>query len=297
MDVTPPSPPSGIMGMVLRSRLVHFLALGAMLWAVAPREREAGVLRVSHEEAARALDQARAQAGHVLGPEEQRRVLAELVAERVLAAEGFRLGLAEEDEVARARVAAKMAASLATSQSGARPTPEAIRAEAEALAPGAAERIELEAAFVGKEREDAPGEAAALARGLARGEHPREDRSPIPSHATWTEDELSRAAGPTVAHHAASAVAGSWSPPLASAWGFYVIRVLARRPASPEEVRAEAEARVLATERRAAIAAAVLRASAGYRIEVASPEGAPRFEAADLRQVGAAASPRKERVD
>ena len=288
---------SDVLARIVRSRLVHFVVLGGALWAIAPREPEAGVLRVSREEAQRALTTAQARTGHALGPEEQRRALADLVAERVMAAEGLRLGLAEEDEVVRSRLAAKMEATLSASGRGPAPSAEELRAEAEELAPSAAPRLEVEAAFVAKEREDAALAAEALATALARGEHPREDRCPIPTRATWTEEGLARAAGPVVARHAATAPTGAWSPPLASAWGFYVIRVLARRPAAPEELRAEATARALARRQRASVAAAVSRAAASYRLEVTTPEGAPRFETADLRLLAEPAARGKERVD
>lgn len=291
MDVTRSSEDHGKMRSVpswaraiAKSRLVHFLAIGGVLWALAPAEKDdASVVRIGRDVAGRALGEAQARAGHALSEDEQRRVLADLVAERVLAAEGRRLGLGEDDALVRFRLADKTRASYEAAAPAPRASEEELRAEAVRVASRAPARIDLELAFVSKDRPEARAAAEALARALGSGRPttPR-DRSPVPERAVWTDDDLARLVAPSVADFARQATEGTWSPPLASAWGFYVARVVARRAATPEEVRAEAEANVRRHARAAAVGAMIERAAKSYRIEVSAPEGVPRFDPRDL---------------
>jgi hypothetical protein len=284
-----------------RSRLVHFLAIGGALWALAPAEKDAGTLRVEREEIERAVARAQANAGHALDDAERRGVIADLVRDRVLAAEGRRLGLADDDEVVRARMAMRMREALGSSAGGAgapAPPEDEVRAEAVAQAARAPERIELEAAFVGKDHAGAGTLAEALAAARAAGAaSPPGDVPPIPSRATWTAADLARAAGPGVARYAATAAGPAWSPPIASAWGFWVVRVLARRPASEAEAYGDAVRAVQRRRAGAAVDAAVRRAANAYRLEVATPEGMPRFTAADLVPPSAGADRAPKEVD
>ncbi len=270
---------------IARSRLVHFLVVGGVLWALAPAEKDATV-HVRRDAVTKAVAEAQARTGRPLAPEEEKRVVAEFVAERVLAAEGRRLGLAEDDDLVRARVAEKMRAALESTAPEVPVTEDEIRTEAAALAAEAASRIELDLAFVSKERGAA---AESLARALTTGDpNAARDKAPVPAHATWTEAELARTVGANVALFVRTAPEGTWSPPLATTWGFYVARVVARRPATSEEMRAEARLAVQRKKRAAAVATMVERAARKYRFEVegtsfAPADLAPKREAEGVR--------------
>jgi hypothetical protein len=266
---------------LLRSRLLHFAVLGGALWLVAPAERDARRIVVSRTAVEDALAKARAERGRALAAGERREVVADVVAERILAAEGRRLGLGDDDVVVNARLATIMRDVVEETAPHAPPSSEEARAEPTTARP----RLDVELAFVRKERPGAAGEASALASTLARGDAVAPENAPppgIPQRATWTEVELARALSPAVAEHAAGGPTSTWSAPIATPWGFYMVRVLARRPPTDGERASDATEAVLSRRRAAARAAAVSRAARAYVLDVATPEGEPGFDVRDL---------------
>ncbi len=278
---------------LLRNRLVHFLLLGGGLWLVAPAEKDGRRIVVTRTSMEDALAKARAERGRALATHEAREVLRDLVAERVLAAEGRRLALGDDDSIVNARLASLMGDLAEGTAKSSPPTAEEVSVERA----GARPRLDVELAFIATERPGAQAEADALAKRLAQGEPLATGRfalAGVPARATWTETELARVVSPRVAEHAARAELGTWSPPIATAWGFYVVRVVSRRAPTDGELALEAAEAVSQKRRAAARRAAVARAARRYVLEVAPLEGAPAFDVRDFDEAG---SPRGEDVD
>lgn len=82
--------------------------------------------------------------------------------------------------------------------------------------------------FVDKDRVDARTKAEDARLRLARGERVVVDTPPVAARGTWTEDALARSAGRAVADAAFRTPVGETSGPVASTWGFFVVRPLAR---------------------------------------------------------------------
>jgi hypothetical protein len=143
-------------------------------------------------------------------------------------------------------------------------------------------RLRLAIAFVSKERPNAAGDADILARALAAGpETPAPyggDRPPIAATPWWSEEELARATGASVARAALATPVGAWSAPIASAWGFYLVRPLERRAPSAAEAASVAASEVRRKKRAAAVSRAVARITADYDVSVRSPAGEPAFD-------------------
>src|SRR5262245_13355705 len=89
---------------LVRNRLVHFFAIGAVLFALAPREREDRDLTISAPRVDAALRGEQARLGRTLQREEKEGAIRALVDEEVLAREALRLGIGTEDPIVRARL-------------------------------------------------------------------------------------------------------------------------------------------------------------------------------------------------
>ena len=280
-----------------RSRLLQFFAIGLVGWALAPKVRSEREVVVESSVVLDALRLEQARVARPLTPDEKQRIMSELVRDEVLFREGLRLGLGTDDAVVRARIADRMRAHLEAATI-APVTPEEVRDEASRQIEHLPLRLRLAVAFVSKERPNAAGDADALARALAVApETPAPhggDRVPIASVPWWSEEELARAAGASVARAALATPVGSWSTPVASAWGFYLVRPLERRPPSAAEAMDAAAAEVRRRKRADAVLRAVSRASADYDVSVRSPSGEPAY---DPRATGALLSPRRDGVD
>jgi parvulin-like peptidyl-prolyl isomerase len=265
---------------IAKHRLAHFVAVGALLAALAPARRDARDLSIDRARATREL---RARATE----SDQREALRGLVEEEVLAREAERLGLGGADAEVRARLAQVMVAHI----EAATPVPEPTAAElddyisthrAELSAPrarlrllffaggDAAPRAERALSWL-RAHPDAAADLESLARSVAS------DPSAVPRERWWTQDELSRAAGDRLAAHAARAPVDAWSGPVASAWGLYVVRVVARDDGDAGDVMRRAREALRADRRRDAVARVVARLSASYRVTVDVPPGAPTW--------------------
>jgi peptidyl-prolyl cis-trans isomerase C len=269
-----------------QNRLAHFVAIGLVLWALMPKARNERQVVVESVVVADALRAEQARLARPLTVPEKQQIMGELVAAEVLLREGLRLGVGVDDPVVRGRLADRMRAHLEASL----PAPvsnEEARAEAARLAPQMPVRARVAVAFVSRERPDAAPFADALARTLAAApETPAPygaDRAPLDAGAWWNEPELARAAGPLVARAAMSTPVGAWSGPVASAWGFYVIRPLERRAPSTDELLATGLASVRRRKRGDAVGRAALRLASDYDVTVNAPAGEPAYEPGALR--------------
>lgn len=261
---------------LVQSRLVHFVAAGAALYAVVPERADVRgqTIHVTAEAAERALVAARTSAARAIDERESRQVLDAVVTREVLAHEAIRLGLLPPDEAVRARLADAMRERLMQAAPRPRPAQADIDAEAEAMAARAEARITLDVLFVDRRRDDARALAERAARLLAReGRADAIDPPPIANGATWTEEALTRAVGPAVARAAATTPIAGVSEPVASTWGFFVVRPTARRASTGQELRGEAAASLEAKAARMFVDALARRAARSYEVRVDLPPG------------------------
>ncbi len=264
---------------IAEHRLTHFVAVGALLAALAPARRDAYDIAIDRSRATREL---RSRATD----EDKREAIRALVEEEVLAREAQRLGLGQGDAEVRARLAQVMRAHL----EAATPVPEPSAAEVDAYisshraelaaprarlwllffrGPDASARAERALTSLRAVPDDA-GDVDAVARTVAS------DTSAVPRERWWTLDELSRAAGDRLAAHVDRAPVG-WSGPVASAWGVYVVRVVRRDDGDAADVAGRAREALRAERRRVEVDRVVARLSASYRVTVDVPPGAPSY--------------------
>jgi len=277
------------------SRLFHFVAAGALLAALAPRERDDRTVVIDAPRVDDALTAERARHGRVPTTEEKTEAVQTLVDEEVLAREAVRTGIGTSDPVVRARLAEQMRVSLARALPPPRVAANEIDLATAREIERAPERVRLAVWFVAKDRADAAREAEAIVRRVraegaagarGRGEHP-----PIPDGALWTEEALARVAGAGVARAAMTAAIGEPTDALPSAWGFYVLVPLERRRAEPAEVRADALAAIVRARQAKELELSIRRVRRDYGVEVRSPAGEARFD------IDAPTTPQSERVD
>ncbi len=255
-------------------RLVHFVLLGGLVFAFAPKERDGRVVRIEAARVDRAIRDEQARLGRALGAEEKRHVVQGLVDEELLYREGRRIGLDGNDAIVRARVAESMRRSLADAVPASAIDADELRRESEALAAQAPMRTRLALWFVARDRPDAAHRAEELTTALRSGTDPKSpDHPPIPEEALYTADSLARAAGPEVARVAFETAIGQASDPIASAWGFYVVRPLERRPMDPSEARSAALSSLRAKKAEAEVKRAVERAQRDWEVKVDLPPG------------------------
>jgi hypothetical protein len=265
------------------SRLVHFLAIGALVAALAPRERDDRRLVIDAARVDRALRAEQARLARPLTADEKQDAVSRLIEEEILAREAVRASLATEDDVVRARLAERMRTSLAFALSSTPPADEgAIAAETARIAERAPERVRLALWFVSRDRADAERRAETLGREIAAegaaATRDRGDPKPLPDGALWTEEALARVAGPSVARAAMTAPIGRPTPPLVSAWGFYVLVPLERSKPDAPELRAEAVDAIRRRNAELDVRARIDRVRRAYDVQVSSPAGEPRFD-------------------
>lgn len=263
---------------VLRTnRLLHFVVLGGILFAIAPREHAERPVRVTVGEIEGAWRTEQARSGHLLSPAEKQRVVDDLVADKVLYREGRRLGIDASDPVVRARVAESMRTALAAAVPAVDPAE--VDREAAALASAAPLRVKIDAWFVAKDRPEALQTAERLAEEIATGRSPRSpDVPPVSLDAFYTEETLARVAGLGVARAAFALPVGAAAAPVSSAWGIWIVRALERRPLAPAEVRDAAGDAVRRRKAAAEVARVVERASVDIAVDM--PLGEPPYRRA-----------------
>ncbi|MCB9616140.1 MAG: peptidyl-prolyl cis-trans isomerase [Sandaracinus sp.] len=231
-----------------REPLLHFFAVGALVFAVLPRGEESGrtVVRVDRElvlrvmqERSRRFDRVRAESElDALSPEARRALALEVAREEVLFREALALGLEREDYVTRRRLAQSVELSARGLAGEAAPIDDAsLRAHYEATREEhrLPDRVTFEHAFFaeGVEAHCPPGEGATPFFAGDRFESQ-----------TWRFLEPTFG-GAFVGAVFAMEPGETWQGPLTSAHGSHCVRVVAhergRLPAL-EEVRAQVEA-------------------------------------------------------
>jgi len=270
---------------LLKEPLLHFLALGVLLFALnAWREKaqptEASTARI--EVTAAVIDRLRAgyerQFGQAPDAEELGGLVTAHVREEVLCREALALGLDRDDTIVRRRLAQKMEFLTDDIATAATPEDAAVRDFFEKNAARYAKpgRVTFQHVYFSKEKHGTETETAvtgALAA-LEKGARAEAFGDPFLHGYEFAErerEDVIAAFGPEFFKQLAAQPAGVWRGPVTSSYGLHLVRVEVRmeaRPANFDEVR-EAVVRDLNDERRRTANAEVFeRLRERYRVTV-----------------------------
>jgi hypothetical protein len=255
-----------------RSPLFHFLLLGSVIFALAPRREDPRKIEVSSAGLA-ALERAQARRDDApsLSPERAREVDARAIEDEVLYREALRLGLDRDDPIVRQRVIQKLLLLVEDMGGASRaPSDAELRAYFE-TDPGRwrlPTRLHLVHVFATR-REALPDPARLGLSGVpSAGE-----AFPYPREVTGTVDDLARLYGRSFADAAFALPPADvgWSAPIASSFGWHRVRTVEREPGRTpafEEARSAIELDY-AMERREAVVGGYLKKTVGaYEVDV-----------------------------
>jgi peptidyl-prolyl cis-trans isomerase C len=274
----------GLVPRVLREPLVHFVILGAALFAlyrvVAPAVPTGAIVVTAALQRGFQQEHLRRH-GRLPTPAEMRAIIARYVDTEVMLREALALGLDRGDIIVRRRLVQKMEF---LNQGTMRVAP-ASDAELQAVLDRHPERYllagraTLEHVFVSSHLhpDDALAVAANLRERIAAGEDPVHLGDPFlrgREFRSQTEGELAGVFGPGFARALEQVPLGEWAGPIASSFGQHLVRVSERsggRPATVAEVRRELERDFDEAQRTEAARLALeqLRARYDVRIEPA----------------------------
>lgn len=270
---------SGFAGRVWREPLLHFLVIGAVLFAAIAgvRELRRPTVRLDAREIEQLATYWAMQSQRPPTRAELAAIIHERVDEELLAREALRLGLDKGDMIIRRRLAQKMA--FASEDVAAIPEPSAATLQAfydrtqDHYATPA--RLALRHVFFSADRTATTPQAAAVeALALLRAGSPAPgDPALLPlSYADIAVTDLDRDYGEAFLQAALKAPVGTWVGPVASPYGLHLIRVEQRlAPQVPPlaQVREEVRAAWLAERRQAENRRYLERLRRRYRVEVA----------------------------
>jgi hypothetical protein len=279
---------------LLKDPLIHFLLVGACLFAVlawrdgASRGDERERIVISAEQ----IDQLRRSTAVVRGAQptgpELERLVEPLIRDEVLYREALALGLDVDDDSVRTRMIEKM---RYLTEDLADPEP-ASEAELEAFFEASPELFRIPAKVTFEQVYLSPRErgesveqdaATALAR-LEAGADPAGfgDRTPLQNrYAEAPREQIEVLFGSALADAVFSVPPGSWTGPYRSDFGWHLVRLVSRseaRQPSFAESRDVAREVFAAERRRRANAARYAEIRARYDVVVEWPEGAERTE-------------------
>ena len=297
------APVRGLLGALVRSRLVHFVVLGGVIFWLAPAPHGGRGDIVIDGATLRAVEEAQAQRlGTVrLTAEEERQVRARAVEDEILYREALRLGLDQDDNVVRQRLVQKVLF-LAEDLAGvSRPPTEAeLRGFFEATRaqwtrPARVRLIHVYAGPDGRDRLALLRDRAATLEAHAPGVPPAlGDAFPLARTVAGSRDELVGQYGQGFADAVLAAEPGVWSEPIGSKFGWHLVKVLERAAAGPaefEDVRDRLPLLYLVARKKQAAREFLRQAARRYRITV---DGAPFGELPPSDRV---APPRSDGLD
>lgn len=263
---------------LLREPLLHFLVIGAVLFAgiAAVRELRRPTVRIDAQELEQLATYWEMQTQRPPTRDELASIIHERVDEELLAREAIRLGLDKDDMIVR-RLAQKMA--FASEDVGAVSEPDAATLQrfydktSDHYATPA--RLALRHVFFNADRTGESPQAAAteaLAQ-LKSGTPAAGDPALLPlTYADVAVTDLARDYGPQFLEMALEAPVGAWAGPVASPYGVHLIRVekrLASEVPPLADVRAEVRAAWLAERRLANNRKFLDGLRRRYRVEIA----------------------------
>lgn len=250
---------------LLREPLLFFLLAGAALFLLAGRfgGDDARRIEISQAERTRLAHQWEAQMGRPPGEAEMAGLLDQWLREEIYYREALALGLEADDVIIRRRLVQKLTfltEDLATLEA---PSDDALRAYHQANAERYAEPLRISFThrfFSSDRRDDAEADARAALAALAttEGAPTPSDGDPFTLPRSFVERsqrEITRLFGREFAAALAQVPTGSWQGPVASAYGWHLVRVEQVRPARPlafEEVSDQVAADMRESRRRSA---------------------------------------------
>lgn len=249
---------------LLDHRLAQFALVGALIFAVAPRSSDPREITVDREKL-RAL--AAVEASRSTTPrsreELERAVLNRAIEDEILYREGLRLGVGEEDAIVRQRVIQKVLF-LAEELDGATRVPSRDELERfrDAHADELREPPRYRLAQMFAHRRDA----------LEGGpEHAKAEPGPLPLELDATENEIAERLGKEAASAIAALPDGTWSAPIASPYGFHLVKVIGRAPGRVpplDDVKSKVLELYGVARREEAVRKFVTKAFASYRVKI-----------------------------
>jgi peptidyl-prolyl cis-trans isomerase C len=269
----------------LREPLVHFVVIGAVLFAVtALREQEsaAAEIRIRAGEVVQLAAFWETQAQRKPTDEELRALIEERIDEEVLAREAVRLGLDRDDVIVRRRLAQKMAFVSDDLAVVGEPTQAQLREYFDAHRESYAtpDLYALRHVYFNPDRHGMAldSDAQRALQRLSRGANPDEVGDPfmLPRElADVSREDIVRDFGSAFAAAVTGSKPGAWAGPVRSPFGVHLVKLeshTARAAARFEDVRASVRESYLAQRQRAANTALRAKLRQQYRIVVESPE-------------------------
>lgn len=257
--------------MLLTSRLLHFVVLGGVLFAAAPRTADERriELRSSTFESFASAEAAR-RAVPALADDKAREVRARAIEDEILYREAIRLGLDRDDPIIRQRLGQKLLLLVEDMGGASRPpTDDELRAffDEDRARWRRAPRVHFIHVYAARES-SLPGSDQLAGEGIPRAGEP----FPYARELTATREDIARVYGDAFAAAAFSLEpSASYSAPIASTFGWHRVRVVAREPGRiPEfdEVKSEIALDYEIARRERIVGAYLKRVAADYRIVV-----------------------------
>ena len=295
--------------MLIRDPLVHFLAAGAILFAVfmwLGTEDSPEQIVVTADQVAALGRSASLLEGRALTNEELRRQLEPLIREEVYYREALRLGLDVDDDEVRRRLVEKM---QYLSENLADPEPPSQQAIADYYAAdperfAIPETATFDQVFFspGQRGESIDADVAAALTALADGADPQTqgDRTPLESRLVAAPRERVRVLfGEAMTSAVFDAQLNTWHGPYVSDFGLHLIRVVERSPSRVpafDEIAEQVREVYAEDRRRAANEAAYAEMLARYDVVIEWPAGPGSGEsgAGDETRAGGESSARGE---
>lgn len=271
---------------LLGNRILHFLLLGGAIFAALPDSLDEHTIALDAEQvgAIWAGDESR-RLVPTLTLEEKQEALTKYVEDELLYREGLRLGFDKDDRIVRNRVIQKtMFYAEAMAGAAATPTDEVLR-DYFARTPDRWRRdpdLRVQQVFVSSAHGASAVERARELRSHLRADptlDPKRlgDRVALLYMQEWSKPvDITRDLGETFAQAVTALPVGDWSEPLASAFGWHVVRVLERKEGRlPEfdEIKGQLALDYQFEAKRIATARMLERLRKEYRVRVEVPIG------------------------
>lgn len=270
---------AGALKWLVREPLLHFLLIGAVLFAgiTFAKGQNRPTVRIDAQELEQLAAYWEMQSQRPPTRAELASIIHERVNEELLSREAVRLGLDKGDMIVRRRLAQKMAFASEDLAAVSEPSVAALQAYYDKTKDRYATpaRLALRHLFFSSDRTGVSPQVAAQAAltELQAGRPATGDPSMLPqTYADVAVTELARDYGEPFAAATLKAAEGAWVGPVASPYGVHLIRIERRlAPVTPPlaEVRAEVRAAWMAERRAEANRAFLDRLRRQYKVEIA----------------------------
>lgn len=282
----PTKPERSVVRTLLREPLVHFLFIGAALFAFTAVSDSGARLeiRIAAAEVAQLAAYWEAQAQRKPTPAELQGLIDERINEEILAREAVRLGLEQDDVIVRRRLAQKMAFISEDLAVVAEPSEAELRRyfETNRTAYVSPDLYAFRHVFFSPTTrgDKAQRDAELSLQRLVSGADANAIGDPFMlqrEFADISHADLARDFGPAFAKAITAATPGAWSGPVASAFGFHLVRVESRVSAVAahfDEVRDRVREDYVAQRRKDANAAGRRELRHRYRVVIESQDAA-----------------------